>query len=508
MEVSKSKEVVLEVKNMTKTFGPVKALNNVSLKIRKGEILGLIGENGSGKSTITSIIAGMQGCDSGTITFEGKEWKPLSMIDASNGGIGMIVQETGTIANISVAENIFLGETRQFACFGKDKKFGFINKRRMNREADRILESIGCNHIKGNMMTYMIDFQDRKLIEIAKVMKKNPKIIVVDETTTALSQHGREILYKIMEKMKNEGKSVFFISHDLDELLQKCDTLTVLRDGNYIATVEKEDFNAEKIKQYMVGRELKGDYYRSDYDSSSSNEIALELKDVCANGINHLDLVLHKGEILGIGGLSHCGMHQLGKLLFGALKVESGSYLVHGRKIKDENQAMKEEIGYVSKDRDTESLNLNASILDNISIAGMDKFAIKNLLILRRNENEYVDKQVSDLSVKCFDKYQEVSHLSGGNKQKVVFGKWVGRDSEILILDCPTRGVDIGVKQFMYQLMYKLKKEGKSIVLISEEMAELIGMSDRLLIMKDGAITKEFERSMDLTDSKVIDFMI
>jgi ribose transport system ATP-binding protein len=258
----------------------------------------------------------------------------------------------------------------------------------------------------------------------------------------------------------------------------------------------------------MVGRELSGDYYRSDYDPSTLNEVALELKDATADGINDLNITLHKGEILGIGGLSHCGMHKLGKVLFGSIKLNKGSYLVHGNKIKDEAAAMKEGIGYVSKDRDTESLNLNASILDNISIAGMDKFAIKNFLLLRKNENAYVDKEVKDLSIKCFDKFQDVSHLSGGNKQKVVFGKWVGRESEILILDCPTRGVDIGVKQFMYQLMYSLKKEGKSIVLISEEMAELIGMSDRLLIMKDGRITKEFERSADLTDSKVIDYMI
>ena len=497
-----NQEVVLEANDIVKTFGPVTALNHVSIKLRKGEILGLIGENGSGKSTITSIIAGMQKCDSGTMVFKGQEWNPQSMIEASDGGIGMIVQETGTIANISVAENIFLGETKQFA------SLGLINKRRMNREADRILESIGCTHIKGYMPTYMIDFQDRKLIEIAKVMKKNPDIIVVDETTTALSQQGRDIIYNIMEKMKNEGKSVFFISHDLDELLDKCDTLTVLRDGNYIATLEHDEFDADKIKQYMVGRELSGDYYRSDYDPSTLDEVALELKDATADGINDLNITLHKGEILGIGGLSHCGMHKLGKVLFGSIKLNKGSYLVHGNKIKDEAAAMKEGIGYVSKDRDTESLNLNASILDNISIAGMDKFAIKNFLLLRKNENSYVDKEVKDLSIKCFDKFQDVSHLSGGNKQKVVFGKWVGRESEILILDCPTRGVDIGVKQFMYQLMYSLKKEGKSIVLISEEMAELIGMSDRLLIMKDGRITKEFERSADLTDSKVIDYMI
>ena len=217
---------------------------------------------------------------------------------------------------------------------------------------------------------------------------------------------------------------------------------------------------------------------------------------------------LHKGEILGIGGLSHCGMHTLGKVLFGACKPESGQVLVRGKELKNEAHAMKEQIGYTAKDRDVESLCLNASIRDNIAIGGLDKFAVSNFLILPGKEKKYVKQQIEDLSVKCADMDQYVSALSGGNKQKVVFGKWIGRGSEILILDCPTRGVDIGVKQAMYQLMYKMKKEGKSIVIISEEMAELIGMADRLLVMKDGELAKEFTRSETLNEADIIQYMI
>ena len=217
---------------------------------------------------------------------------------------------------------------------------------------------------------------------------------------------------------------------------------------------------------------------------------------------------LHKGEILGIGGLSHCGMHTLGKVLFGAVKPKTGEVLVCGEPLKDEAAAMKKKVGYVAKDRDVESLCLNASIRDNIAIGGWEEFAVNRFLILPGREKSYVKKQIEDLSVKCVGMEQYVSALSGGNKQKVVFGKWIGRGSDILILDCPTRGVDIGVKQAMYQLMYRMKKEGKTIVIISEEMAELIGMADRLMVMKDGAIAKEFQRSRTLSEQDVIRYMI
>ncbi len=496
------KEVIVEVKHMEKRFGSTVALNDVSITVRRGEILGLIGENGSGKSTVTSIIAGMQKADSGEMLYEGKEWNPSSMIDALEHGIGMIVQETGTVPGITVAENIFLGEIEQF-------RNGVINRKKMMQKAEEILNSIGATHIKPAAITGTLDLQDRKLIEIAKVMSKNPQMLVVDETTTALSQIGREIIYKIMNKMKEENKAVVFISHDLDEIMNVCDSLTVLRDGKIIVTFTKEEFDDELIKTSMIGRELQGDYYRSDYDGSYDKEVVMEIQEGnLGDQLIDFNLQLHKGEILGIGGLSHCGMHTLGKVLFGAEYMTKGKVLCHGQVVKDEAHAMKNKVGYVAKDRDVESLCLNASIKDNIAVGGLDQFAVSRFLILPSKEKAYVQKQIDDLSIKCQEMNQYVSALSGGNKQKVVFGKWIGRGSEILVLDCPTRGVDIGVKQAMYQLMYQMKKEGKSIVIISEEMAELIGMSDRLVVMKDGRIAKEFERSSTLSESDIIQYMI
>lgn len=498
-----AKEVIVEVKHMDKRFGSTIALNNVNITIRRGEIQGLIGENGSGKSTVTSIISGMQKADKGEMTFKGEKWEPQSMLWALEHGIGMIVQENGTIPGITVAENIFLGETDRF------KKYGVVNKKQMFAEAQAALDHIGATHIKAGMMTGRLDMQDRKLVEIAKVMIKNPEVLVVDETTTALSQLGRDIIYGIMTKMKEEDKAVVFISHDLDEIMNVCDALTVLRDGKIIITFDKEEFDEDLIKTSMIGREMQGDYYRSDYDGNSSDEVVLEIKNGnLGDQLKDFNLQLHKGEILGIGGLSHCGMHILGKVLFGAIPLQNGEITVGGEPLRNEANAMKKKIGYVAKDRDTESLNLNASIRDNIAVGGMETFALKNLLILPGREKRYVEKQIQDLSIKCAGMEQYVSALSGGNKQKVVFGKWIGRGSNILIMDCPTRGVDIGVKQAMYQMMYRMKREGKALVIISEEMTELIGMADRLLIMKDGEPKKEFTRSRELTEQDVIKYMI
>ena len=498
-------EPVLQLKNITKRFGSTVALDKVNLDVYPGEIRGLIGENGSGKSTISSIAAGMQKADEGEMFFKKKSWNPSSMIDALEHGVGMIVQESGTISGVTVAENIFLGEVGTFR-----NKLGIIDKKTMLQKADEIMENIGVSDVKGAMPLGSLDFQTRKLVEIAKVVMKDPDILVIDETSTALSHDGREIMYQLIRRYRDNGKAVIFISHDLDEIMEVCDTLTVLRDGKLIRTFEKAEFDADKIRTSMIGRELHGDYYRSDFKATSQCETALTGKDITVKGeLKDVNITLHKGEIVGVGGLSSCGMHTLGKVLFGVVRPDKGNVTTSdGSIVKDTASAMKKGIGYVSKDRDTESLCLNASIRDNIAIAGLDKVAIGGVFITNRKEKAYVNHQVKELSIKCSDVEQLTSQLSGGNKQKVVFGKWIGCGSEILILDCPTRGVDIGVKQSMYQLMIQLKNEGKSILMISEELPELIGMSDRLLIMKDGTVTKEFFRSPDLTDAEIIKYMI
>lgn len=688
------KEPIFKATHIVKQFGPTIALNDVDIAIYPGEIRGFIGENGSGKSTMSAIMTGIYEATSGYMEYHGKEWKPASMVDALAGGIGIIVQENGTIGNISVAENIYLGELSNFSGehFFEDKKvenfsplfdlslqefdalvasyheqlsglsdkaskkaalpamlkglqskyevlahayeeeikakteeedarfakvaqasfdaytsscenirkkyeenkegldanlverrrnyelsqatkayekkrkrdddesymhrqwiktdatylknhylnarnslkdtvalsflkkmrkgflnvfFGlFVNGKKLKKYSGRALRKIGVTHIQPGAPTFVYDMQDRKLIEIAKCLNKDPEIFIVDETTTALSEIGRNLLYKKMNELKDAGKSVLFISHDLDELMEKCDTLTVLRDGNIVANLSKEknEFDPDAIKKFMIGRELKGDYYRSDYDGSHTDQVVLSMVDgIRGNKLRHVDLQLHKGEILGIGGLSDCGMHDLGKALFGAIKLEGG-YVYSGENLKKEINsevtAMKNRIGYLSKNRDVEALATKASIFDNIAIASINNVAKLNFFMFKSPEKKLVHKQIRDLQIKCNDSQQLVNTLSGGNKQKVSFAKWIANDSEILILDCPTRGVDIGVKQFIYQLLYKMKKEGKSIIMISEELPELIGMSDRIVIMKDGKIEHEFQRSPELSQEEIIKYMI
>ena len=480
---------VLEMKNISKRFGSVVALNKVDLAVYPGEIRGLIGENGSGKSTISSIAAGMQKANEGEMFFKGNRWEPASMIDALNKGIGMVVQESGTIGGISVAENMFLAELGSFK-----NKFGLVDKNKLERKADEALKSVGITGISGRDAMGRLDFQDRKLVEIAKVIMKNPDILIIDETSTALSHDGRQIMYSLIRKMRDDGKSVIFISHDLDEIMEVCDTLTVLRDGNIIRTFEKEEFDADAIRSSMIGRELKGDYYRADTECTSLDEVVLSAQSLnYKDNLKDVSLELHRGEIVGVGGLASSGMHDLGEALFGALKLDSGHVICgSGKEILSPHNAMGQKIGYVSKDRDQKSLCLDASIKDNIAIAGMNIFKNKINLVTSSGEKKYVKKQVDELKIKCSDMDQAVGQLSGGNKQKVVFGKWIGCGSEILILDCPTRGVDIGVK----------------ILMISEELPELIGMSDRVLIMKDGEITREFKRSSTLSEGDIISYMI
>ncbi len=510
-----NKQLFLETKGLTKHFGEVLAVNHVDMQIFSGEIRGLIGENGSGKSTISSMISGLHTVSSGEMLLKGNPYHPSGALDARRHAIVMIVQEVGTIDGLSVAENIFLGEERQF------RKGGFIDRNAMIREADQALAAIGAEHIHAADPIGRYSFEDRKLVEIARGLWYQPELFIVDETTTALSHEGRTKIHEIMRNLKEQGKAVLFISHDLPELMEICDTLTVLRDGELITNITKEDFNENYIKQAMVGRVIEGDYYRSDFDPSCGEMVMLKAKNITGDGLKHVDLELHEGEIVGVGGLSGSGMHELGKVLFGMGHLTEGkveAWLPEGKEGRKQRNAgyteihsiadaFRANIGYISKDRDKETLILPASIQDNLTISALNELGPRGV-ILPSAERSFAETQRETFNIKCSSVNQPVKELSGGNKQKVSFAKWIGKGSRILIFDSPTRGVDVGVKTTMYQLLYRLKKEGYAILIISEELPELIGMSDRILILKDGSVMKEFVRSKDLTDSAVIEYMI
>ena len=498
-----SSEVILKADHIVKNFGLTHALKDVSFQIERGEIIGLIGENGSGKSTFSSIISGVYPMSSGSLKLNGEDYKPTSIIDAQNHGIAMIAQEMGTLASIRVADNIFLGKEHCFT------SHGLVDQKKMYREAQKALDKVGIKNIHPQDITSKYGFEDRKLIEVVRALYTDPDIFIVDETTTALSQTGRDIIYRIVREFREQNKSVLFISHDLSEIMSVCTKLIVLRDGDFIRELDKSEFDESLIKELMVGRKLDDNYYRSDYDGSYDDEVVVKVNNVHVKGsLDGVSLELHKGEILGVGGLTDCGMHELGKVMFGNIKPIWGEVVLgNGKTVHCERGAMDYHVGYVSKNRDQESVILTASILDNLVLPSFKKVR-KVGLIFSGAEKKFANGIVKEMSIKCGTPQQDVGDLSGGNKQKVAFGKWLGNDSEIYILDCPTRGIDIGVKASMYQLMYQLKQEGKAILMISEELPELIGMSDRILIMKDGQIKDSFERSDKLTESELIKVML
>ena len=386
---------------------------------------------------------------------------------------------------------------------------GVKDTRAMNKAAQRLLNEYGFERVKASDMIDLYNFEDRKLVEIVKATYMKPKILVVDETTTALSQNGRYELYKIMDAIRADGRSVIFISHDLGEVLTHTDTISVLRDGEYIATVQTKDMTEDDLKRLMVGREIGTAYYRTDYGETISGEVVVSVKNVNVPGeIHDVSFELHRGEILGFGGLSECGMHEVGKAIFGASWDRTGSVtLADGTQINDIPTAIKHSIAYASKNRDVESIIINESIRNNIVLPSLDDLADHGLLN-NKKLTAFADKYAAEMQTKMQNVNQFVSDLSGGNKQKVVLARWIGKGSDILVLDSPTRGIDVKVKQAIYGLMADLRKQGKSIIMISEEIPELLGMADRILVMKDGRINGEFLRDPNLSEEDLIAKMV
>lgn len=496
-------EIILKAENICKSFGITKAVNDVSMSFAKGEIHGLIGENGSGKSTFVSMLCGIHSIDSGRFILNGKELHVRNQVEANDKGVSIIVQEMGTLSGLTVADNIFLGREDKFV------KFGIKNTTAMNLEAAGLLEKYGFGHINAAAMIDYYNFEDRKLIEIVKATYFDPQIVVVDETTTALSQKGREELYKHIRRIRDEGNTVIFISHDLTEVIEYTDSISVLRDGGYIDTVKSGEVTEDELKRLMVGREIAHKYYRTDYGEAVSDEPVLSVRNISVpDQINEVSFDLHRGEILGFGGLSECGMHELGKAVFGASYDRTGTVkLADGTSIDSIPKAIRHNIAYASKDRDNESIVIYDSIRDNIILPSINELA-EHRILKRKKLNEFANKYAKLISVKMTGVDQFVSNLSGGNKQKVVLARWIGKDSDIIVLDSPTRGIDVKVKADIYSLMSELKGKGKSIIMISEEIQELLGMCDRIIVMKNGVINGEFKRDERLSEEDLIAKMV
>lgn len=502
MSEEKQESIILSAKGISKSFGPTKALVDVDIEVKRGQVVGLIGENGSGKSTFSTIVAGIQKQDGGQLLFDGKPYAPLDIADAIKQGISMVVQEQGTLSGISVAANIFAGKEQQFT------KYGFIDVNAMNTAAAQALEKIGVTGIHPSQLVNSMSFEERKLLEVARAECSNPQLLIIDETTTALGKEGRDVMYRLINNMRSTNRSVLFISHDIEELMNICDSIIVLRDGHYVGALSREEMSVGALRKMMVGREIAENFYRSDYEGRLTDEVVLIGKHICYGSMKDVSIELHKGEILGIGGLTDCGMHELGKVLFGALRPDYGAVrLSDGTNISSTKQAVRNHIGYVSKNRDTEALMSAGSVRDNLCLPNLPTLA-KFWLIAPKKEREMVEKWRDILGIKMQNAKQFCMYLSGGNKQKVSIAKWLASEASIYIFDCPTRGIDIGVKSDIYNLLTDLKKQGKAILMISEELPELIGMSDRILTFKNGEISGEFLRDPSITEHVLIDYMI
>ena len=498
------KKLLLHGEKIDKKFGPTHAVKEVSLDFYEGEICALIGENGSGKSTFTNMLTGILPIGSGTFTLRGKEVAPKNQVDANHHGIAIVVQEMGTLSGLTVAENMFLGDEDQFI------SGGLKNTGAMNKKAQELLDRYDLGYIKATAPIDNYDFEDRKLVEIVRSTYFDPDILVVDETTTALSQKGRDKLFEVMRHVRELGHCVIFISHDMAEVLAMSDRIHILRDGDFITTVMADEVDEDKLKTLMVGREMDDHYYRTDYPDYASEpvgEVAVFVKNVSVPGeLDNISFELHKGEILGIGGLSECGMHEVGKAIFGASYDRTGDViLADGTHVDSINCAINHSIAYASKDRDNESLLIQDTIEDNITIPSMRDMGT---FLSDKKLKDFAQKYAEMMSTKMVGVSQFVSNLSGGNKQKVVLARWLGKQSDILVLDSPTRGIDIKVKAAIYALLEEMRNQNKAILIISEEIMELIGMCDRIYIMKDGKLNGQLFRSPELTEQDLIAKMV
>jgi ribose transport system ATP-binding protein len=500
-----SSECILKLEKVNKKFGPTHANKDISLTLKKGEVRGLAGENGSGKSTLMSIIAGMQKKDSGEMYKEGELYEPANPVEANKRKIGMVVQELGLVNNLPVGVNIFLGRTDMFS------KFGAVNLSALYEAARDQLKKWNLGDIPVKGTAEGLSVESKKLIELARALSIDPDILILDEVTAALSQDKRVILYDIIADFKKRGKSVIIIAHDLDEIIKLTDTITIMRDGEVIDTKDSSELTPDILKRMMVGREINGAYYRSDDKESYEQEVVLDVMNASIdNTLEDISFQLHKGEIFGICGLSDSGIHTLGKAIFGSARLSSGNifYKTKGVDIENPAQAMKEGFAYVPKDRDTEALMLNASIKDNMCLPSIKDIEGPMGFISPSKMKKMSAEAVRDFEVKTTGISQFIGRLSGGNKQKVNLARWMFKDIGVLILDCPTRGVDVGVKSYIYNRLNEARKKGLSIILISDELPEVIGMSDRILVMKNGKTVGIFNRSSHFTEESIIEVMI
>ena len=479
---------IVEMDNIVKSFAGIKALNDVHLDLREGELHALMGENGAGKSTLMKILTGVYSKDSGTIKLASedgslKEVEIKTPLQAQHLGISMVFQEFNLLDNMDIAENIFLGREPV------DRKH-CIDKKKMYADAKKWLDKVHLDiDPKSKVSDLSVGF--KQLLEIAKCLSFNARIIILDEPTASLTDRESETLFSIIDELKRNNISIVYISHRMEEVFNLADRITVFRDGTYIDTVERKNFKEDEIIKMMIGRELQEDVSARAI-KGSSDEIALEVQNIKVyKNSTPVNLKLRKGEILGMFGLVGAGRTELSRVIFGIDPVRDGRILVDGKEIKITRplDAIKAGIALVPEDRKDLGLILGMSVKDNMLLPKLGTFT--SPVLNKKDISNITGTYIQDLSIALASEEEEVKNLSGGNQQKVVIAKWMAMNPKILIMDEPTRGIDIGAKSEIYAIMRKLTEEGMSIIMISSEMAEIQKVSDRVIVMHEGSVTGE-----------------
>jgi len=470
----------IEMRGINKSFGSNQVLKDAGFLLKDGEVHALMGENGAGKSTLMKILTGVYTKDAGTIYVDGQEVSYKNPQEAEKAGIVFIYQELNVLFDLTVEENLFMGKEIT-------KKFGICDKKAMRAKAQEIMDRMGVK-IPVNAVMSDLSVGQQQMVEICKALMVDAKVIIMDEPTAALTQSETEALFAVMNSLREKGVSIVYISHRMEEIFELCDRITILRDGQYIDTKYIKDITMDDVVQMMIGREI-GERY-------PKREVEIGEEVLRVEGLTHekmfrdVNFSVRAGEVLGVSGLMGAGRTEMMQAIFGNLPIVSGKIFIEGKEvsIKNPRQAIAAGIGFITEDRKTEGLLLEKSIAENIELANLGKVSDKTVLS-RKKGAELVKRGIEEFRIKCFGPDHECGNLSGGNQQKVVLAKWIYTDPKILILDEPTRGVDIGAKKEIYNVINEMAAKGVAVIMVSSELPEVLGMSDRIMVVHEGHIT-------------------
>lgn len=486
---------LFRVNGVSKSYGSTKALKDVSFSINRGEIVGIVGENGAGKSTLLKIMTGVEQADSGTMVFSGNTYAPKSPKEANSLGVGMVFQEQSLITNLTVAQNIFFGEEDKF------REHGFIKWSEMTRRARDILDRVAMDDIPANKKISDIQFSRRQMVEIAKVLhrashgRESGALILLDEPTSVLSNEEIKILFGKMLDLKEAGNGVVFITHRLDEIMEVCDRIFVFKDGRNVCDMEVADASEEILYEKMVGKSSSCEYYKCDKQIPHGKNLLIDAKNIGSYGnCRDVSFTLHEGEIMGICGVVGSGKETLCGIISGDEPHTSGELRINGKvqHFSSPHKALLEKIVCVPTERRVEGQVGIASIEDNIIYSNMERIT-KHGFISNKMQRKIADEWIHNLNIKCQGPTQAIENLSGGNAQKVVFARVLSSDARIIVLNNPTRGVDVGAKEEIYDIIRSASARGIGIIVLGDTLDECIGLSHKILVMKDGLVTKEFD---------------